>query len=118
MSVASRYSVARASEYRAFDTMARMSASVNRDTMRAAQNASSARMLSNAGLGYSGRQLSGIERLRLEAADGGRHIGIVDVKPVASVEAERRQRQPARRPIEDVFIAGAVTLRRTRCRCP
>ena len=53
-SVAVMYSVARGSLYLAFSTTARTVASSNREMMRAAQNASSGRMFSNAGFGYSG----------------------------------------------------------------
>ena len=48
------YSVARGSEYCAFRTIAPIISSVNRATIRAAQNASSGRMFSNAAFGYSG----------------------------------------------------------------
>src|SRR5688572_8839852 len=59
ISVVTMWSAAPGSLYRAFATMARMASSEKRETSRAPQNASSARMLSNAGFGYSGRHLTG-----------------------------------------------------------
>src|SRR4030095_10172689 len=55
-------SVAAGSLYAAFWTTARIAASENFDTMRAAQKASSGRMLSKAALGYSGFHSSATKR--------------------------------------------------------
>jgi hypothetical protein len=58
-SVSDMYSVARGSLYCALPTMARTAAASSFDTIRAAQNASSGRMFSNAVFGYSGFHFSG-----------------------------------------------------------
>ncbi len=56
------YSAARGSEYFTLSTTARIVSLVNRETMRAAQNASSGRMFRNAELGYSGFHFSGSKK--------------------------------------------------------
>src|SRR5688572_11406483 len=60
--VAVMCSAAPGSLYLALATTARIASSLNFDTSRAAQNASSGVMLSKAGFGYSGRHLTGSKK--------------------------------------------------------
>ena len=98
---------------------ARMAASSKlRDDAAPPRTHRPARMLSNAGFGYSGFHCRGSKASPSKRPTDGGTSGIVDVHPRPRVEPERGQRQPAGLPLEDVLVARRDAAARRRCRCP